>query len=174
MCSITHYTNKITAALILGLAISQLNTNIAMAKKPQLEGPVPARLERVIDGDTIIVKVKIWLDQELTVLVRLSGINAPELKSRNPNYRQLAARATKVLRQTITGHQLTLRNIRRGKYAGRVIADVYVDNRLNLSNYLLEHGLAIPYGLRFKTGHQCSQIDCAPSRLKFIDNKPNR
>ena len=43
-----------------------------------LKGPVAANVERVIDGDTVIVKARIWLDQDLTVVVRLAGIDAPD------------------------------------------------------------------------------------------------
>ncbi|MEL7029946.1 MAG: nuclease, partial [Pseudomonadota bacterium] len=43
-----------------------------------LDGPVPAQVERVIDGDTIAVRALIWLDHEISVRVRLAGIDAPE------------------------------------------------------------------------------------------------
>ena len=155
-----RYSPKFIALFILGLAISQLSTTAALAKKPHLKGPIYATIKRVIDGDTLIVKAKIWLDQELTVRVRLSGINAPELKSHDPHHRQLAIEAANILQKLTSGRQITLRNIRRGKYAGRVIADAYLNNGIQLSQYLLDHGLAVPYGQRFKTRHNCSLDDC--------------
>ena len=47
-----------------------------------LPGPVPARVIQVIDGDTIAVKARIWLNQELETRVRLEGVDAPELAGR--------------------------------------------------------------------------------------------
>ena len=35
-----------------------------------LPGPIPAALVRVIDGDTIEVRARIWLDLDLTTRVR--------------------------------------------------------------------------------------------------------
>jgi endonuclease YncB( thermonuclease family) len=45
-----------------------------------LEGPVTATVERVVDGDTLAVRAKIWIGHEIDVLVRLRGIDAPELR----------------------------------------------------------------------------------------------
>ncbi|HEY4265726.1 MAG TPA: hypothetical protein VGM72_10435, partial [Micropepsaceae bacterium] len=55
-----------------------------------LEGPVSAVVQRVVDGDTIEVRAAIWLGQSLTVRVRIDGVDAPELKARCPEERQLA------------------------------------------------------------------------------------
>jgi hypothetical protein len=51
----------------------------AEISRPDLPGPIPAELVRVIDGDTIEVRARIWLDLDLTTRVRLAGIDAPEL-----------------------------------------------------------------------------------------------
>ena len=167
-----HQSFKYISVFLLGLVIGQLNATAALAKKPHLIGPIYATVERVIDGDTLIVKAKIWLDQELTVRVRLSGIDAPELKSHNPHHRRLAIQATNILKKITSGRQITLRNIRRGKYAGRVIADVYLNNGIQLSKYLLEHGLAVPYGRRFKIRHNCRANHCAPQKIDIARQRP--
>jgi endonuclease YncB( thermonuclease family) len=45
-----------------------------------LRGPYDAVVTRVIDGDTFEARVHIWLlRQEVTTLVRIAGIDAPEL-----------------------------------------------------------------------------------------------
>jgi hypothetical protein len=51
----------------------------AFCAEDVLNGPVNAELLRVIDGDTIEVRARIWLGLDLTTRVRLSGIDAPEL-----------------------------------------------------------------------------------------------
>ena len=46
-----------------------------------LTGPVAAIVERVVDGDTLAVRARVWLGQDIHVLVRIRGIDAPELKA---------------------------------------------------------------------------------------------
>ena len=58
-----------------------------------LPGPIPAALVRVIDGDTIEVRARIWLDLDLTTRVRLAGIDAPELNGACPEERRRAEEA---------------------------------------------------------------------------------
>jgi endonuclease YncB( thermonuclease family) len=45
-----------------------------------LAGPVMARVIRVYDGDTILVRARIWVDQEIEIRVRLAGVDTPEIK----------------------------------------------------------------------------------------------
>ena len=59
-----------------------------------LAGPYTATVERVVDGDTLAVRVPVWIGQELTVLVRVRGIDAPERKSRCATERALTKRAS--------------------------------------------------------------------------------
>ena len=42
-----------------------------------LAGPVRAVVERVVDGDTVDVRARIWLGQSLTVRVRIDGVDTP-------------------------------------------------------------------------------------------------
>ena len=58
-----------------------------------LPGPLPARVVSVIDGDTLEVRVHIWLGQNLDTRVRLAGIDAPELKGKCDREKDLARRA---------------------------------------------------------------------------------
>jgi len=114
-----------------------------------LRGPVEATLVRVIDGDTVNVRVKIWLNQTLDISVRLRGIDTPELSAPCESERRLAQRARERLEALLIGENdttpLTLRHISNGKYAGRVIA--YVDNESGVSvgDILLKENLARPY-----------------------------
>lgn len=47
-----------------------------VANAQTIDGPAEAVLERVIDGDTIKMRVAVWTDQELVVSVRIAGIDA--------------------------------------------------------------------------------------------------
>lgn len=113
-----------------------------------IAGPVQAKLLKVIDGDTVRVRAKIWLGQEITVTVRLADIDAPELNSRNPQSRELAEKARNALVQMASYQILQLKNIRRGKYAGRIIAELILPDGSNISNSLLDMGFVRPYKSR--------------------------
>jgi len=109
------------------------------------EGPVLARVERVVDGDTVAVRATIWIGQDIRVFVRVNGIDTPELKGKcaqEIKWAQFARRF--VVNWTYSGW-VRLKNIKQGKYAGRVIADVFDDSGRNLAAELLKKGLAIPY-----------------------------
>jgi endonuclease YncB( thermonuclease family) len=100
-----------------------------------LAGPVPAKGERVVDGDTIDVRADICLGQTLLVRVRIDGVDAPELEARCPEERKLALAAREFLARRLGVY---------GKYGGRVGADV-ADNKGDVGEALLAAGLARPY-----------------------------
>jgi len=104
-----------------------------------------ARVERVVDGDTVAVRAAIWIGQNIRVSVRVNGIDTPELKGKCPQEIKLAQFARRfVVNWTYSGW-VKLKNIKQGKYAGRVIADVFDSNGRNLAAELLKKGLATPY-----------------------------
>ncbi|MHA1108529.1 MAG: thermonuclease family protein [Alphaproteobacteria bacterium] len=110
-----------------------------------LPGPVPARLVRVVDGDTVIVRARIWLGQEVEISVRLHGIDAPEIQSRCPRERELAKRAGDFVRGRLGGRGIQLSAIQYGKYAGRVVARLAAEDGEDISSALLAAGLAKSY-----------------------------
>ena len=121
-----------------------------------------ARLERVIDGDTVILRVDLGFKIMVTVTFRLAGIDTPERG--HPGFTEAASR----LLDLLTDHSpdqkqwllvKTEKDLRgddkQGKY-GRYLAwiwcaDAIVDGPLERSyggsvNWLLiEEGLAQPY-----------------------------
>ncbi len=110
-----------------------------------LPGPVPARVIQVIDGDTIAVKARIWLGQEVETRVRIAGIDAPELAGRCERERALAARARVFVEDMVDSGEVVLSQIQYGKFAGRVVARVETSSGEDLSAALLAAGLARPY-----------------------------
>ena len=102
-------------------------------------------LFRSIDGDTLVVRARIWLGQELKVMVRISGIDAPELRARCDKERKMAVSARQLVKRLVGQRKVTLSHIRQGKYAGRVIADVIDKSGSSLSVHLLKANLARPY-----------------------------
>ncbi len=126
----------LTVLGVLGLA--------AIVGKHELEGPVAAEVLRVVDGDTLTVRAHIWLGQELTTNVRLSGVNAPELTGSCERERELAQAARRYLAERVEGRSVTLRKIGLDKFGGRVVA-IVEDGAGDLTAALLAARLAVPY-----------------------------
>jgi endonuclease YncB( thermonuclease family) len=109
-----------------------------------LAGPVEARVIEVVDGDTIRVAARIWLGQDVETLVRIAGIDAPELHGRCGRERRMAEAARALLARRLGG-SVILTRIANGKYAGRVVARVALPHGPDAASLLLEAGLARPY-----------------------------
>lgn len=114
-----------------------------MAKNDVFVGPYQASVIRVLDGDTIEVRAKVWPDVETHVKVRVNGINAPEIHTRRTCEKQAGLKAKKLAERTV-GTTVTLKNVQRGKYAGRVVADV-ITTKGSLKDIMLKNHLAMPY-----------------------------
>ncbi len=113
--------------------------------KERLAGPYIAHVQDVIDGDTLVVVVPVWLGVALTTKVRLRGIDTPELHGKCQREKDLAAQAKGRLAAEMTP-QVRLTNVEGDKYFGRVDADVAtVPDGLDLSDAMLASGLARPY-----------------------------
>ena len=139
------------SAARLGLALALWAAPGAGAGRGEvLAGPVPAVVEGVIDGDTLKVRAHIWLGQDVAVHVRLAGVDAPELSGACAREKALAERARSFLARRRTsagddGFSVRLREVRYGKYAGRIVARVETAAGLDLGAALLAAGLAQPY-----------------------------
>jgi endonuclease YncB( thermonuclease family) len=131
------------AAGVAGLVLA--GTPTAAAAGEILPGPVPAQVVSVIDGDTLVVRARIWLGLELETRVRISGIDTPELRGGCVRERALAERARRLVVEIVAGREVVLREVRLGKYAGRVVARVATDDGRDLGSILLSAGLARTY-----------------------------
>ena len=112
------------------------------AASEAVRGPIPAEVIRVIDGDTIEVRARIWLDIDVTTRVRLAGIDAPEIHGACNRERERAFVATWLAEHV----PIALRDIRRDKYGGRVVADVIATDGDDLAQALLAAQLAHAIG----------------------------
>ena len=132
-------------AVGVGLGLGLLAAPAGGAPREMLAGPVPARLVAVIDGDTIRVRARIWLDQEVETAVRLHGVDAPELTGACAAERALALDARDFLAARAGTAELTLSDIAHDKFGGRVVARVRTSAGLDLAAALLAAGLARAY-----------------------------
>lgn len=134
--------------LLVGLLVW---SDLGGAEERQIvPGPIPAELVRVIDGDTIEVRARIWLDLELTTRVRLSGIDAPELNGVCAEERLLAEAARAGLADMLGAGPVWLASIQRDKYGGRVVADVVMGDGRSASTAMLDAGVAAHWNSAYK------------------------
>jgi endonuclease YncB( thermonuclease family) len=127
----------------------------AAAGEALLPGPFDAEVLRVVDGDTIDARVRIWIGQDVTVAVRIRGIDAPELKGRCPLESAMAADAAERL-ASLAGSRLSLTEIGEDKYGGRVLAHVENAGGGDVAALMLASGLARPY-VGGRRGDWCAQ-----------------
>ncbi len=134
-----------TGKRILGLLVcAALLPATVWARQP---GPaLEAVAERVVDGDTIRVR----LVGEMPELFRRQGVrlrhcDTPEKRDRRPEIAALARQASAYTATRVApGARLTLLDVGRDKYGGRLLADIEVEGE-NLCAALIEAGLAVPY-----------------------------
>ena len=115
--------------------------------KDILEGPIKAKVLRVIDGDTIEVKAHIWVDQHIQTKIKLKNVQAPEIRGACDFEKDLAEQVqitTFNATNSAFDYPVELRNIEYGKYAGRVLADVTNHEGKDLEQILFDKGLAQP------------------------------
>lgn len=105
-------------------------------------GPMRGEVERVVDGDTVRMRVAIWIDQEIRVAVRLADAYAPEIRRARCADEARRGRSAKAFAERfLAGRAVTLHDIRPDKYAGRVAARIEADGE-DLGAALVAAGLA--------------------------------
>jgi len=125
-------------------AVVGLGAGSASHAGETLPGPQAASLLEVLDGDTIRVRARVWLGTDVEILVRIDGIDAPELRGACPEERALAERARRRVESLTAGRTLVLSEISYGKYAGRVVARVESAGR-DIGATLVSESLARTY-----------------------------
>jgi len=136
-----------------GLAAIALPLLPLRAHAEPFAGPVPAHVTDVIDGDTVKVEARIWLDQSIVTTVRLAEIDAPEIGAHAhcTSERDKADAAKAYLETLVADRDVTLREIKNDKYGGRVDARVVLADGRDVSDLMLAKHLANPYGGGRKT-----------------------
>jgi endonuclease YncB( thermonuclease family) len=116
-----------------------------IASAETLDGPVHGRVIEVVDGDSLRVVVHVWLGQHIETLVRIRGIDTPELHGACPGESKAALAATAALSRLIGPGPVVLSRIAGDKYYGRVLADVVSGDGISLATAMLHSGLARAY-----------------------------
>lgn len=108
--------------------------------------PVTARVTNVVDGDTLDVRAKVWLGHEVSVLVRVLGIDTPELRGKCAAEIEKARAAQAFVLGLVPLESLVVLNkVQSDKYAGRVDAEVELPDGRVLAELVIAAGHARPY-----------------------------
>lgn len=117
------------------------------------EGPVRiSRILRVYDGDTFYVEVDGWpeiIGQGIGI--RIIGIDTPEIRGSSPCVKAMAYKSRETLEALLTGKEIYLYNLYRGKYF-RIVATVRV-NGYNITEWMLARGVAKAWDGQGKKPH---------------------
>ena len=141
-----------TGAVLLG-ALGLGGAGLSAAPPPgglpggnePVAGPVAAWVQDVIDGDTVVVRARIWLGQDVETRVRLFGIDAPEMKARCDEEQRLALAARDFVNERVMGRRVSLVDIRYDKYGRRVLGRIVTPEGEDLGEALIRRGFARAY-----------------------------
>lgn len=94
-----------------------------MIEIPVVTYTYPAKLERVIDGDTAVLLIDLGFNCSTTQSIRLKGYNAPELYGPNAT---MAHQAKAELQGLLAGRKLIVKTTKAFNQSfARYLADVY-------------------------------------------------
>jgi micrococcal nuclease len=102
-----------------------------------------ATVTNVVDGDTIDALVDLGFTVFVLIRFRLSGIDTPELNSKDILLRENARKAKEFVIERILNKKVTIQSKKTDKY-GRWLAVVYIDG-YNLNQQLVDENLAVIY-----------------------------
>ena len=103
-----------------------------------------ARCSRVVDGDTIIAEVDLGFSVYTKVRVRLEGIDAPEVRTRDLVEKQKGLTSKKYLEDVFSiNKEFTLESKKLDKY-GRCLGTIFIGD-VNINEEMIEEGLAEVY-----------------------------
>ena len=101
-----------------------------------------SKVIKIVDGDTVDVLVDLGFNIHIKVRVRLSGINAPESRTRNLEKKKLGLAAKAKLQELCQG-ELILESHGIGKY-GRVLGEIWKSGA-SINNIMVAEGHAKKY-----------------------------
>jgi len=130
---------------LLPLLAAILGTAGPSTAAERMPGPVWGQVTGVIDGDTIEVKLMVWLDQEVVTRVRIDGIDTPEMRGKCQREKDMAEQARQLTEQLLSQPEVALHDIQHDKYGGRVRARVITRSGQDVGQNLIDAGLARPY-----------------------------
>jgi micrococcal nuclease len=99
---------------------------------------------KVYDGDTITVAFKPFENETIYKYnIRLSGIDTPEIRTKNPDEKKKGIETRDILLDKILNKLITIKCGKFDKY-GRLLAEIIYEGE-NINTWLISQGLAYEY-----------------------------
>jgi micrococcal nuclease len=98
----------------------------------------------VYDADTCTLVIDLGFKVYIKEKVRLSGIDTPEIRTKNLMEKRAALKARDFVRKMILEKTVTISTRKEGKF-GRYIADIFLDTGTHLNTLLVKRGYAREY-----------------------------
>jgi len=104
-----------------------------------------AKIIAVYDGDTVTALVDLGFLHTQEMKLRLYGIDTPEMRG---DEKIEGKKVRDIVREMVLNKDVTIRTYKdkQGKY-GRYLANIILENGLDLNQWLLDNGHAKPYVL---------------------------
>lgn len=129
--------------LVIGDAVSQIAPIQEVKRATRTSGEIiDARCTQVTDGDSIVVEIPGLEKPWSPIVVRIRGIDTPELKDERPEM-AAKAKAAKARMAELCSGPVTLVTVRRDKYF-RLLATVMC-RKQDVGAIMLKEGYAKPY-----------------------------
>ena len=98
---------------------------------------------RIVDGDTVDVRIDLGFNVWHKCRVRLMGINAPESRTRDLEEKKRGLAAKQWLIDKVDSKEVEMQSHGVGKY-GRVLGELYI-NKVNINQLMVKEGHAEQY-----------------------------
>ena len=116
-----------------------------------------AKLDRIIDGDTVDAVIDLGFDVSVHKTIRLAGIDTPESRTRDLEEKERGLASKARLVEMLEGGEFILESKEVGKY-GRVLGTLFIEKetddnltsepqimRVNINETLVREGYAVEY-----------------------------
>ncbi len=103
-----------------------------------------AFVEEVLDGDTCEVTIDQGFGNSKKIKVRFIGLDTPETRTRNLDEKEMGLIAKEYTKDMIEGKEVVVDSVKAGKFAGRCLGRIYIDN-LCINDEILRHKMAWEY-----------------------------
>ena len=103
-----------------------------------------AKLDRVVDGDTVDALVDLGFDTWKKVRIRMMGVDAPESRTRDLEEKKLGLAAKDRLIEMLGDGEFTLQSHGVGKY-GRCLGEIFKEDEVSINRQLIYEGHATEY-----------------------------
>lgn len=102
-----------------------------------------AKLDRVVDGDTVDAHIDLGFDITIHKRIRLAGIDTPESRTRDLEEKARGLASKDRLIELLEDGNFILESKEVGKY-GRVLGTLIIED-MNINKTLVEEGFAVEY-----------------------------